>query len=249
MPDEIKVLSCGAVEAMVKALGAEFERATGNKLDLNFGTAGSLRARFEGGEVPDLIVLPAVMTEALEKAGRYVPGSRVDLGRTVTGVVVKEGAPAPDISTPDAFKQALLKAKTVSYTDPKAGGSSGTYMSALLQKLGIADAIGKKAVLGKRGYEVAEAVADGRAEIGTTFISEALTVQRREGGRSAAGRPLSYQYLLPPPFPPAAAIARAPRHCCKRLRIPPRARAGPKPALSRRSHSSFRSSPRKRGRE
>ncbi len=177
MPDEIKVLSCGAVEAMVKALGAEFERATGNKLDLNFGTAGSLRARFEGGEVPDLIVLPAVMTEALEKAGRYVPGSRVDLGRTVTGVVVKEGAPAPDISTPDAFKQALLKAKTVSYTDPKAGGSSGTYMSALLQKLGIADAIGKKAVLGTRGFEVAEAVADGRAEIGTTFISEALTVK------------------------------------------------------------------------
>jgi molybdate transport system substrate-binding protein len=174
---EIKVLSCGAVESMVKALGAEFERATGNKLDLKFGTAGSLRARFEGGELPDLIVLPAVMTEALEKAGRFVSGSRVDLGRTVTGVVVKEGAPAPDISTPDAFKQALLKAKTVSYTDPKAGGSSGTYMAGLLQKLGIADAIGKKAVLGKRGFEVAEAVADGRAEIGTTFISEALTVK------------------------------------------------------------------------
>jgi molybdate transport system substrate-binding protein len=174
---EIKVLSCGAVESMVKALGAEFERASGNKLNLNFGTAGSLRARFEGGEVPDLIVLPAAMTGALEKAGRFVPGSCVALGRTVTGVVVKEGAPAPNISTPEAFKQALLNAKTVSYTDPKAGGSSGTYMSDLLQKLGIADEIGKKAVFGKRGYEVAEAVADGRAEIGTTFISEALTVK------------------------------------------------------------------------
>jgi molybdate transport system substrate-binding protein len=174
---EIKVLSCGAVESMVKALGAEYEKTSGDKLDLKFGTAGSLRARFDGGEVPDLIVLPTAMTEVLEKAGRFVPGSRIDLGRTVTGVVVKEGARAPDISTPDTFKQALLNAKTVSYTNPKAGGSSGTYMSGLLQKLGIADEIGKKAVLGKRGYEVAEAVADGRAEIGTTFISEALTVK------------------------------------------------------------------------
>jgi molybdate transport system substrate-binding protein len=174
---EIKVLSCGAVESMVRALGAEFERASGNKLNLNFGTAGSLRARFEGGEVPDLIVLPAAMTGTLEKAGRFLSGSCVALGRTVTGVIVKEGALAPNISTPEAFKQALLKAKTVSFTDPKAGGSSGTYVSGLLQKLGIADVIGKKAVFGKRGYEVAEAVADGRAEIGTTFISEALTVK------------------------------------------------------------------------
>ncbi len=83
----------------------------------------------------------------------------------------------PDISTPEAFKQALLKAKTVAYSDPKAGGSSGTFFAGLLDKLGIAEAVNKKAVLGKRGYEVAMAVAQGRAEIGTTFISEILTVK------------------------------------------------------------------------
>ena len=85
----------------------------------------------------------------------FVPGSVTDLGRTVTGVVVQRGRAAPDISTPEAFKQALLKAKSVAYTDPKAGGSGGIMFAALLEKLGIADAVNKKAVLGKRGDEVA----------------------------------------------------------------------------------------------
>jgi molybdate transport system substrate-binding protein len=123
------------------------------------------------------VILPARVIAAMDKEGRFVPGSVMDLGRTVTGVAVREGAPAPDISTPEAFKQAMLKAKAVSYTDPKAGGSSGNYFIGLLQKLGIADALADKTVFGNRGYEVAEAVADGRAEIGTTFISEMLTVK------------------------------------------------------------------------
>jgi molybdate transport system substrate-binding protein len=174
---EIKVMSAGAVESMVKLLGAEFERASGHKLNLHFGTAGSLRGRLESGEPADLVILPVAVIETMEKTGAFVPGSRTDLGRTVTGVAVKDGAKPPDISTPDAFKQALLKARGVSFTDPKAGGSSGNYFAGLLQKLGIAEEVGKKAVLGKRGYEVAQAVADGRAEIGTTFISEMLTVK------------------------------------------------------------------------
>jgi molybdate transport system substrate-binding protein len=172
----IKVMSAGAVQAMVTALGAEFERASGNTLDLNFDTAGSVRARFKNGEHPDLLILPAAVMEALEKEGAFVPGTRVALGRTVTGVTVKEGAALPDISTPAAFKQALLAARTVSYTDPQAGGSSGTFFAGLLQRLGIADEINKKAVLGARGVAVAQLVAEGRAEIGSTFISEILTV-------------------------------------------------------------------------
>lgn len=174
---KIKVIATGAVESMIRALGADYEKASGDTLDLNFGTAGSIRGRFDGGEATDIAVLPAAMIAELEKAGRFVPGSVMDLGRTVTGVAVKEGAAAPDISTPEAFKQAMLKAKAVSYTDPKAGGSSGNYFVGLLQKLGIADELANKTVFGKRGYEVAQAVADGRAEIGTTFISEMLTVK------------------------------------------------------------------------
>jgi len=174
---DIKVMSAGAVKAMVVALGAEFERETGNKLDLNFGTAGSLRDRIKAGEKADLVILSESAIDTLEKTGLFVTGSRTDLGRTVTGVVIKEGAAVPDISTPEAFKAALLKASSVAYTDPKAGGSSGTMFAALLEKLGIAAEVNKKAVLGKGGVDVATSIAEGGAEIGTTFISEVLPVK------------------------------------------------------------------------
>jgi molybdate transport system substrate-binding protein len=174
---EIKVMSAGAVKSMVAALGAEFERETGSKLNLNFGTAGSLRERIKNGETADLVILSESAIAELAKLGLVEPKSCTDLGRTVTGVVVREGAPIPDISTPEAFKQALLKARSVAYTDPKAGGSGGIMFSALLQRLGIADEINRKAMLGKGGHDVATSIAEGRAEIGTTFISEVLPVK------------------------------------------------------------------------
>lgn len=174
---EIKVMSAGAVKSMVVALGAEFERETGIKLNLNFGTAGSMRDRVKNGEATDLLILSESAIASLDTPGMFAAGSITDLGRTVTGVVVRDGAPVPDISTPEAFKQALLNAKSVAYTDPKAGGSSGTMFAAMLQKLGIADAVNKKAVLGKGGHDVAVSIAEGRAEIGTTFISEVLPVK------------------------------------------------------------------------
>lgn len=173
----IKVMSAGAVKSMVAALAPEFERESGDRLDLNFGTAGSLRERLKNGEQSDLVILSESAIAELAKLGLVLPETRTDLGRTVTGVVVRDGAPIPDISTPDAFKRAILSARTVAYTDPKAGGSGGIMFSALLQKLGIADEINKKAVLGKGGHDVAVSIAEGRAEIGTTFISEVLPVR------------------------------------------------------------------------
>jgi molybdate transport system substrate-binding protein len=174
---DIKVMSAGAVKSMVVALGADFERESGNKLGLNFGTAGSLRERIRNGEVADLVILSESVIAELAKLGIVVAGSITNLGRTVTGVVIREGASAPDISTPAAFKDALLKARSVAYTDPKAGGSGGIMFFALLQKLGIADEINKKAILGKGGHDVATSIAEGRAELGTTFISEVLPVK------------------------------------------------------------------------
>jgi molybdate transport system substrate-binding protein len=171
----IKVMSAGAVKSMVQALGAEFERATGDTLDLNFGTAGSLRDRVKNGETADLVILSESIIADLGKLG-LVTGA-TDLGRTVTGVVVKEGAARPDISTPDAFKQALLAARAVAYTDPKAGGSGGTMFAKLLERLGIAEEVARKAVLCQGGWDVCAAIVDGRADIATTFISEVLPVK------------------------------------------------------------------------
>src|SRR5262245_40811593 len=134
----IKVMSAGAVEAMVVSLGTEFEQATGHKLDLHFDTAGALYERLKHGEQAHVIILPQGVIAALEKDGMVMPASRIDLGRTVTGIAIKEGAPRPDISTPAAVKQTLLKARSVAYTDPQAGGSSGTFFIGLLERLNIA---------------------------------------------------------------------------------------------------------------
>ena len=172
----IKIMSAGAVQSMLTLIGAEFEEQTGHRLSLSFNTVGALRERLAAGETADLIVLSQSAIAALDQAGQVLPDSVTDLGRTITGVVVKDGAPVPDISTPQALKAALVKARAVAYSDPAAGGSSGTYFAGVLEQLGIAEAVNKNAVLGKRGYEVAQDVADGRADIGTTFISEALTV-------------------------------------------------------------------------
>jgi len=180
---KIKIMSAGAVQSMVTLIGDEFAKASGHELDLNFATVGTLRERLSGGEKTDIAILSESAVAAFAKSGLFVAGSIKDLGRTRTGVVIREGAAKPDISTVDAFKRALLNAKTVSYSDPKGGGSSGTFFAGLWERLGIAHEINKKAVLKKRGFEVAQEVVSGEAEIGTTFISEILTVK----GAAVAG--------------------------------------------------------------
>jgi molybdate transport system substrate-binding protein len=179
----IKVMSAGAVQAMVTLIGNEWAKANGHELDLNFATVGSLRERLGGGEQTDVAILSESAVAALDKSGLFVSGSIRTLGRTRTGVVIREGAPRPDIATVEAFRQALLEAKAVSYSDPKGGGSSGTFFAGLLERLGIADQVNRTAVLKKRGFEVAQAVVDGEADLGTTFISEILTVK----GAAVAG--------------------------------------------------------------
>jgi molybdate transport system substrate-binding protein len=172
-----KVMSAGAVQAMVAALGAEFERESGIAIDYNFGTAGALRERVKAGETADLVVLSQSAVAELAGLGLVDSATVTDLGRTVTGVIVREGTPRPDISTPDAFKQALRRARSVAYTDPKAGGSGGIMFAGLIDRLGLADEVKAKAVLGKGGLDVSRLVADGKAELGATFISEALPVK------------------------------------------------------------------------
>ncbi len=173
----LKIMSAGALKVMLLALGAEYERARGVTLELNFGTAGAQGDRIKAGEETDLVMLSQSGIEALDQLNLLKVASCIDLASTVTGVIVREGAPKPDIATAEAFKQALLDAPSVAYTDPKAGGSGGIMFAGLLDRLGLAEAVGKKAVLCKGGYDVAGAVAEGRAALGTTLISEALPVK------------------------------------------------------------------------
>jgi molybdate transport system substrate-binding protein len=173
---EIKVVSGGAFKQVLTALAAQYEKESGNKVDVTYQTVGQHLALIrDGKEEFDVAVLTPEGIDGLAKEGKVVPGTRADLAKVGVGVVVKAGAPLPDISTDDAFKRALLAAKSVAYIDPKAGGSSGIYVAGLLQRLGIAEEVNAKAVL-VQGGAVADHVADGEAEIGVHQISEILPV-------------------------------------------------------------------------
>jgi molybdate transport system substrate-binding protein len=172
---EIRVISGGAFKHVLTAMTAEFEKQTGHKVSLTFRTVGQNLKAIEGGEAFDVAVLTPAAIEDLAKAGKVIAGSRADLAKTGVGVVVKEGAPKPDIATVDAFKRTLLEAKSVAYIDPAAGGSSGIYVGKLLERLGIAKEVNAKAKL-IPGGAVAEHIARGEAEVGVHQISEILHV-------------------------------------------------------------------------
>ena len=166
---QLRLLVGGAMAEPVKKVGANF------KNNLTTDTSGALQNKLRSGEKADVIIVSAPAMDALEKENRIVPGTRVDLARGLIGVGMRPGAKAPDLSSPEAFKKAMLAATSVSYVDPKAGGTSGTYMAGLFQKMGIAQEIQKKTVFRNQGSEVADAVAKGDAEFGITFTSEMIT--------------------------------------------------------------------------
>jgi len=173
---EIKVLTAGAFKQVLLMLVPDFEKQTGHKVIVQNDTVGALAKRIEGGEVFDLAVLTPAAVNDLSSKGKIVAGSRTNLGRVGVGVVVREGAPKPDISSVDAFKKALLAAKSVAYIDPAAGGSSGIYVAGLLDRLGVAAEVKPKAKL-IPGGAVAEHIARGEAELGIHQISEILPVK------------------------------------------------------------------------
>jgi len=172
---EVKVLTAGAFKQVVLAVAPEFEKS-GHKLVVDNDTVGALTKRIEGGEAFDVAVLTPAAVDELTKKGKIADGSKTALARVGVGVMVKAGAPVPDISTVEAFKRALLQAKSVAYIDPASGGSSGIYIANLLEKMGIANDIKPKAKLKQGGY-VADLIKSGEAELGIHQISEIVPVK------------------------------------------------------------------------
>src|SRR5215468_5183609 len=121
---EIKVISAGAVRALIAGMIDDYGRQTGDRFDFTTGPTGLLREVIATGQHADLIIASAPLMGELEKTGKLTQGSRTDLGRVGMGVVIREGAPVPDVSTPEALKQLLLKASSIAYTDPKLGGTT-----------------------------------------------------------------------------------------------------------------------------
>jgi molybdate transport system substrate-binding protein len=169
----VKVLTAGAFKQVVVALVPDFEKQTGSKVIVDNDTAGALQKRIESGEAFDVAVITPAIVDDLTGKGKIAAGTQANLAAVSIGVMVKDGAPKPDVSTVEAFKNALFAAKTVAYIDPASGGSSGIYLDKLLERLGIADQVRPKA---KRGY-VADLIVSGEAKLGVHQISEIVPVK------------------------------------------------------------------------
>ena len=173
---EIKVLSAGAVKNIVTELAETFRQETGHTVVLSSGTAGEIRQKVAAGDPADVVFVTDTVLEQLVVTGLLVADSRADIARTGIGVAVREGAPLPDISTPEAFKLTVLAAKSIVYTDPSRGATSGIHFAGVLQRLGIADAVKDKTVLWPGGF-AAEAIVKGQADLCVHQISEILPVR------------------------------------------------------------------------
>jgi molybdate transport system substrate-binding protein len=171
MPD-IKILSTHAVQEVLRALGPSFERESGVRLTIDYDPANVLQRRIEDGTTFDVVIVTRPVIDALVGQGKVRAETCTDIGRSGLGVAVRKGAAKPDVTTVEAFMCALVTAKSVVRSKE---GTSGLYFERLLTRLGIAEAMRGKIVLGGSG-RIAELVARGEASMAVQQIPELLPV-------------------------------------------------------------------------
>lgn len=173
---ELKILGSRVTKVIAAELAPQIEKATGFKPVVDADVAQASKRKVENGEPFDVAVLVDFQIDDLIKQGKLVAGSRMDLMKSGIGVAVKRGAPKPDISTVEAFKQTLLKAKSITYLKE---GASTIHLRKVFAQLGITDAILAKTVQ-TMTESVSELVADGQVEIGLIVTPNILSVPGAE---------------------------------------------------------------------
>jgi len=180
--NEVRVMISAGFYGVYAELGPGFERATGHKLVTTRGPSmgdspEAIPTRLGRGETADVVICDGGAADELAKRGLVKAGSKVELAKSQVGMVVREGAAKPDISTVDALKSTLLNARSIAYSD----SGSGTYLSKeLFPKMGIAEQIAGRSrkVRGPpSGEPVAAVVARGESEIGFQQVSELIHVK------------------------------------------------------------------------
>jgi molybdate transport system substrate-binding protein len=171
----IRILSGGAAQAVVEAVAADFERATGHRIEGEFSAVGAMKAKIVAGEAVDLAILTAPLIDELIASGHVVPGSRADLGRVGTGVAVRAGTPLPDVSNAQALRGNLLAANAIACPDPEVA-TAGKIVMQMLARLGIAGEVKEKMRFFPNGYAAMGWLASSRGllEMGITQVTEIL---------------------------------------------------------------------------
>jgi molybdate transport system substrate-binding protein len=179
---EIKVLTSRAMNHVLTELAGEFQRTSEHKIALILAPPVEIRRRIVNGEIVDVAMSGEATIGYLVQQGKIVPDSKLTLARVGIGVAVRTGSEKPDIASVEAFKRALLAARSIVYTDPAVGGASGIHFEKVLDRLGIAKEIKAKSILNARAATTpsAEIVARGEAELGIQLISEIVSVPGAE---------------------------------------------------------------------
>jgi molybdate transport system substrate-binding protein len=173
---ELTVYSSIGVRSAAEQLFRKFEKENSCPLAVTWGTAPMLVTRIEAGEMADVLILSRAAIDALGKQGKVAAGSDVTLAGSGVAIAVKAGAPKPDISTPEALKQTLLKARSIAYSEPSAGGASGVYFAKLLERMGIAEQMKPKTKFPPAGGFSGELLLTGEAELAVQQKPELLHV-------------------------------------------------------------------------
>jgi molybdate transport system substrate-binding protein len=159
---ELKLVAGGSLAGLFKQLGPQFENASGHTLSIHFDSTPNIISRINAGTPFDAVVVPAdVFKDAAAKSHLAEPA--VNVARVGYGVIVRAGAPKPDLSTPDAFKKALLAASSVASVPASAAGA---YIAKVYERLGIAEEMKAKTKVQALPTTIAPAVANGEAELG-----------------------------------------------------------------------------------
>jgi molybdate transport system substrate-binding protein len=169
--NEITLIAPGGIKAAVEQLIPGFEAKTGHKVKATFGSGLGTKKQVAAGEAFDVPIVQPPYPEVLA-SGNVVAGSATTLASVAVGVAVKQGAPKPDISTPDAVKRTFLAAKSIAYPDPSGGAAAGVSFDETLKKLGIAKEMEPRLKRAQGGAGAMAMAAKGEAEIGVTFLSE-----------------------------------------------------------------------------
>lgn len=168
----MQIMSTLAFRGTLDELAPVYRARFGTPLEFLFDPTAVMMSRIKAGERADVALLTAKGIDDLSGAGILVPGSRVDIAVSEVGLAIKSGVPKPAIATADEVRKALLAARSVAYSRT---GASGIFFAQVLEQLGIAEAVNRRANIIESGF-TAELVADGRADIAVQQVSELMAI-------------------------------------------------------------------------
>lgn len=168
---EVHVLSAAAMQSVFKDVREEFQRTTGYRLVLHYGTIGAVNEWAMGGEEADLVISSSQSMPSLVYQGKIQAGSQAAICQTGIGVVVPAGIEL-DVTSVEDFKRALLAAKAIVYADPARGGAAGVHVAKVIERLGLTEQLRPKLRLAAGGDITEVTLSLGPTALGITQISE-----------------------------------------------------------------------------